>query len=119
MVSEINSLLQAAKPFDVKIGEVSDGYHTFNELYHHRALLFSVICRCFPDRAWKSKQHDDGSMFEDMFIVGIDTPEGQASYHYFMEPYWKMFNVRELDKAPVWDGHTASQAIERIYSLRL
>lgn len=26
------------------IGEVSDGYHTFNELYHHRAILFSVIC---------------------------------------------------------------------------
>lgn len=27
-------------------GETSDGYHTFNELYHHRAVLFSVICRC-------------------------------------------------------------------------
>ena len=24
-------------------GETSDGYHTFNELYHHRAVLFSVI----------------------------------------------------------------------------
>ena len=27
------------------IGDLSDGYHTFNELYHHRAILFSVICR--------------------------------------------------------------------------
>ena len=26
-------------------GETSDGYHTFNELYHHRAVLFSVIVR--------------------------------------------------------------------------
>ena len=24
-------------------GNTSDGYHTFNELYHHRAVLFSVI----------------------------------------------------------------------------
>ena len=25
-------------------GDTSDGYHTFNELYRHRAILFSVIC---------------------------------------------------------------------------
>lgn len=38
-------------------GETSDGYHTFNELYHHRAVLFSVIVSSFSDRAWKSKLH--------------------------------------------------------------
>jgi len=114
MVSEINSLLQSAKSLGVKIDEVSDGYHTFNELYHHRALLFSVVCRCFHDHAWKSKQHADGSMFNGMFIVGIDTPEGQATYHYNIEPYWKAFDVKELEKSPEWDGHTPSQAIERI-----
>ena len=35
-------------------GNTSDGYHTFNELYHHRAMLFSVICNDRLDRAWKS-----------------------------------------------------------------
>ena len=30
---------------NVEIGDMSDGYHTFNELYHHRAVLFSIICR--------------------------------------------------------------------------
>ena len=29
-------------------GDTSDGYHTFNELYHHRAVLFSVIVKAFP-----------------------------------------------------------------------
>ena len=99
-------------------GDTSDGYHTFNELYHHRAVLFSVIVRLFHARAWKSKQHDDGSMYAGMFIVGIETPDGQATYHYDIEPYWDMFECRELDKAPKWDKHTPQQAIERIGKLR-
>ena len=95
-------------------GETSDGYHTFNELYHHRAVLFSVIVKAFPELAWKARQHHDGTMYSGMFIVGIDTPEGQASYHYDIDPYWDMFECRELERAPEWDGHTSAQAIERI-----
>lgn len=97
-----------------KIGEFSDGYHTFDELYHHRAVLFSVICNNNKDIAWKSKLHHDGTMYDGMFIVGVNTPEGQATYHYDMEPYWDMFNVKELEKAPEWDGHTPDEAIKRI-----
>lgn len=99
------------------IGDVSDGYHTFNELYHHRAVLFSVICNLMPEKAWKSKQHDTGDMYDGMFIVGIETPEGQATYHYDIYPYWDMFNVKEVERAPKWDGHTPSDAIERIGTL--
>ena len=98
-------------------GETSDGYHTFNELYHHRAVLFSVIVRDHPDIAWKSKTHHDGTMYDGMFIVGVDTPEGQATYHYDIDPYWDMFDCKELDSAPEWDGHTPDQAIARIATL--
>jgi hypothetical protein len=100
------------------IGDLSDGYHTFNELYHHRAVLFSVICNSMPDKAWKSKLHDTGDMFDGMFIVGIETPDGQATYHYDINPYWDMFKVKELEKAPKWDGHTPTDAINRIAKLR-
>ena len=99
------------------IGEVSDGYHTFNELYHHRAVLFSVICNGHPDMAWKSKLHHDGTMYDGMFIVGVNTPDGQATYHYDIDPYWNMFQVPELPNAPEWDGHTPAQAIERLSTL--
>lgn len=101
------------------IGEFSDGYHTFNELYHHRAILFAVICNQFKNLAWKSLNHSDNDepMYDDMFIVGINTPQGPASYHYNIEPYWDMFDVKELPKAPEWDGHTPDDAIKRIYSL--
>lgn len=96
------------------MGEMSDGYHTFNELYHHRAILFSVICNARPDLAWKSKLHDTGDMYDGMFIVGIQTDEGQATYHYDIIPYWDLFKVPELERAPVWDGHTPEMAIWRI-----
>lgn len=99
-------------------GETSDGYHTFDELYDHRAKLFSVIVRCFKDRAWKSKLHHDGTMYEGMFIVGVETPQGQATYHYDIDPYWDIFGCKELVRAPEWDGHTPEQAISRIASLR-
>lgn len=102
---------------EIDPGKVSDGYHTFNELYHHRAILFSVICNDRPNMAWKSKQHHDGTMYNGMFIVGIETPDGQATYHYDIEPYWGQFKVKELPIAPEWDGHTPSQAVERIGNL--
>lgn len=97
-------------------GELSDGYHTFNELYHHRAILFSMVCNQNKDKSWKSLQHSnpDDKMYDGMFIVGIDTPFGQVTYHYDINPYWEMFNVKELDRAPKWDGHTPQQAIERL-----
>lgn len=99
------------------IGELSDGYHTFNELYHHRAMLFCTICNLFPDSAWKSKAHHDGSMYDGMFIVGITTDLGNATYHYNIDPYWELFDVHELDVAPEFDGHTPGEALERIFSL--
>ena len=99
------------------IGDVSDGYHTFNELYHHRAILFSVICNTFKDKAWKSKKHARGDVYDGMFIVGKETPQGQATYHYDINPYWDMFKVKELPNAPKWDGHTPEEAIRRISML--
>lgn len=99
-------------------GETSDGYHTFNELYHHRAVLFSVIVSQFPELCWKSKRHHDGTMYDGMFIVGIETPTGQATYHYDIDPYFDMFECKEVEYAPEWDGHTPDDAIRRIATLK-
>lgn len=96
-------------------GDTSDGYHTFNELYEHRMVLFSIICNQNKDNAWKSLLHHDGTMFDDYFIVGVKTPEGQYTYHYHID-HWDKFQVKELERGPEWDGHVASD-ITRLYSL--
>lgn len=91
--------------FDVeRKGLISDGYHTFDELYYHRMILFLTLCKIYKSLAWKSWKHDDGTMFDNSFIVGIETPLGQYTYHY-NEGFYYMFDVEELEFAPKWDGH--------------
>jgi hypothetical protein len=95
---------------DTGIGDLSDGYHTFHELYHQRAVLFAVICNLYKDKAWKSLKHHDGTMFDGgYFIVGVETPQGQYTYHYKLD-HWDLYDVKELESAPEWDGHTADDA---------
>ena len=102
--------------FDVeRIGLVNDGSHTFDELYHHRMMLFAVICNTYKDKAWKSWKHHDGTMYDNYFIVGINTPDGQYSYHYHKDN-WDMFDVIELSNAPIWDGHEPKD-VDRLLSL--
>jgi hypothetical protein len=51
--------------------EISDGYHTFGELYDHRAALFIALMLSHPDISWFSDKHDDGSVFDgDRFFGG-------------------------------------------------
>ncbi len=117
MQKVIQMLILKHKGKDIITKEISDGYHTFEELYHHRCVLFSVICNQNKEKAWKSLLHHDGTMFgdNDMFIVGIETPEGSYTYHYHRE-YWDMFKVKELDRAPEWDGHKPED-VTRLLSL--
>lgn len=98
------------------VKDLSDGYHTFDELYFHRMVLSSLIFNMYKDVSWKSKQHHDGTMFGDTnFIVGIATPQGQYSYHYDLE-FWDLFDVPEVEFAPEYDGHSPSD-IDRLFSL--
>ena len=102
----------------VPVGEFSDGYHTFNELYEHRTVLFATICNLLPEHSWKSFKHADGSMFEGMFIAGVLTPQGQYTYH-CEEKYLYMFaKTPEIDQAPEWDGHRPED-FTRLLSLNL
>lgn len=96
-------------------GEVSDGYHSFDELYYNRMVLFAVICNQNKHLAWKSKLHHDGTMYDDYFIVGVKTPEGDFTYHYDLK-HWDLFDVKELPRGVEWDGHTALD-VDRLLSI--
>ncbi|WP_459129895.1 WDGH domain-containing protein [Guggenheimella bovis] len=115
-IKTVNNLLKFMRDEGYSRKGVSDGYHTFEELYYHRMVLFSIICNQNKDKAWKSKKHHDGSMFDDTsFIVGVETTEGQYTYHYHLE-YWDHFDVKVLEFAPQYDGHKPSD-IGRLRSL--
>lgn len=111
----------------------SDGYHTFRELYRHRALLTAAWLNTLMEldsslsfhdmhasdeitdmRIHKSRLHHDGTMFgDDWFIVMATLPTGQISYHYPMTD-WDLFDIPEHERADAWDGHTSEQVTDRI-----
>ncbi len=108
--------LRRGLPSEKPIGELSDGYHTFNELYDHRHALFCALMFEMWRQGWKSKLHEDGSKLDGWFIAGFQTPKGPISYHLPMS-WWDRCIVLELDRAPHWDGHSSSDVIERLLSL--
>lgn len=103
-------------------GEISDGYHTFNELYEYRLLynaaFFNELARRGVCDAHKSKRHSDGEIpFGDpnWFIVMAELPTGQISNHYEMKD-WDLFQVPEKDLANKWDGHSPRDVARRLRS---
>lgn len=97
---------------------ISDGYHTFGELYEHRNILFlSFLDNCDLNRikAWRSQKHHDGSSYDGWFIIGCNLNDQQISYHLPME-LWKCCDwLKTYDVAPVpWDGHTSQDVLNRL-----
>lgn len=97
--------------------DISDGFHTMNDLYEHRSALLCALMRALPALSWMSPQHHDGTVYSGYFIAGIKLPTGQISYHVPMQPWWTPYSftgAEVLEKAPVWDGHTSDDVIDRI-----
>ena len=98
------------------VEKMSDGYHTFADLYEQRLILSAALAKNNPN-AWKSKRHEDGSVpfGGGWFIMGFDTDEGCYTYHYELKD-WDLFQCEELDKGKPWDGHT-SKDVRRLLSI--
>ena len=101
-----------------KNSNIVDSYHTLPELYYQRMLLSSMVFNntLLNKHCWKSKLHEDGTMFDNYFIVGCNTIKGIYAYHYDLK-YWDKFKVKEIPNAPEYDGHTASDIGRLIYML--
>lgn len=106
-------------------GDISDGYHTFNELYQHRIVNFMALCRFVniqyvdsPEhRIWKSRKHSDGSVWDGWFILGIGTAPGEQITYHLPGKYWDLCEFEALEQAPDFDGHTSADVLERISKL--
>ena len=116
--------------------DISDGYHTFKELYEFRkvynAALFNTWAKTtvfynadekkqrHPMYAvHKSIKHNDGELCfgGGWFIVVAILPTGQISNHYEMKD-WDLFKIPEVEKAKYeFDGHTPNDVIDRLKHL--
>jgi hypothetical protein len=120
-----NNILQKDIPIpdSLEVGDVSDGYHTFDELYEFRKAYNALLFNQWHERdlysVHKSLRHHDGELCfgGGSFIVVAMTPYGQISNHYNVRD-WELFRVPEEEKALFeYDGHTSADVLERLLKL--
>lgn len=139
MVKIINKFITNSKQEEQTTGkkcfdenQISDGYHTFAELYDFRkvynAVLFNnwyFIANTFGYikyvimQVHKSWKHSDGELCfgGGWFIVSAMLPTGLISNHYKAED-WDLFKVPEVEKALFkFDGHTGADVLTRLKAL--
>jgi len=116
----------------IKENNISDGYHTFDELYEFRKLYNAALFNEWGEdynyakgidttqyNVHKSKRHNDGELCfgGGWFIVVAVLPTGQISNHYKLED-WDLFKIPEYPKALYeFDGHTPKDVIERLKNI--
>jgi hypothetical protein len=115
----INSLIKDNQE-NLEVENISDGYHTFKELYEFRkiynAVLFNMAFRSARWDVHKSRKHFDGTLCfgGKYFIVVAMLPGGQISNHYPLED-WDLFKITETEKAKFpFDGHSSQDVIKRL-----
>lgn len=102
------------------IGETSDGYHTFNELYEHRNLLFIawMVSDGCPGKAYWVKDHMEGWDLLCCEIWQSDQAKkvGQISYHIpkKLRHLYSYYIPERPASEHNFDGHTSSDVLERI-----
>lgn len=118
IVSSINALIADS---GVETNSISDGFHTFGELYEHRIELFIALCRVYSERvmtiAWRSKIHSDGSSFDGWFVLGLDYGKDQITYHLPISRWDDCSFAETMDRAPGFDGHTSRGVLDRLKRL--
>jgi hypothetical protein len=110
----------------VDTNRVSDSYHTFGELYDHRIQLWIALCKAKDilsfnwKPVWRTQYHSDGELAfgGGWFVLGIGKKAGEQLTYHLPMTYWNECDFAEtLDKAPEWDGHTATDVLERLKNL--
>lgn len=106
-------------------GQLSDGYHSFNDLYRHRnSLWILVLCLLEalpverPFEIWRSKKDSAGNGDGNWFLLGVGIDQGdQLTYHLPID-LWDRCNFADtLEVAPNWDGHTSDDVENRLIKL--
>ena len=94
--------------------KVSDGYHSFDELYEHRVLLFIALCNLMPAQCHKTKKNFEKQEWEGWFILVLHHPiAGQISYH-IPNKYWDSCRCESVEWNHTFDGHNSNDVINRL-----
>lgn len=130
-----------------EVAKISDGHHTFDELYEFRKMYNAALFNEWATEAYYDKQarkghndtmgdnqkfrpkynvhkswkHHDGELCfgGGWFVVVAILPTGQITNHYRAED-WGLFKIPETEKALFeFDNHTGKDVLERLKHLNV
>lgn len=122
-IPHINAEIEELEDHEKEL--VSDGYHTFKELYEHRVVLFVALITALMQQeyhpsnkiCWKSKKHADGTMYDGWFIAGIGLEKWDTLTYHLPISEWDNLYCDTLENAPEWDGHTSKDVIRLLRNI--
>lgn len=120
--TKIDLLNKFLDEVNIDRSQISDGYHTFSELYSHRNTLFIALSKMLQKSGayfvWRSLKQSDGIQYKNWFLMGIsEEPGKQISYHLPYELWEKTNFATTLPKAPEFDGHKSEDVTNRLFEL--
>jgi len=94
--------------------KVSDGFHSFGELYEHRFELFVALMLSNPEISFRAKLNSDGGQYPGWFVAGMLLSTGQISYH-LPDRYWdRLTTLKTYERYPNYDGHASQDVLDRL-----
>lgn len=91
-------------------GDISDGYHTFGQLYDHRCLIYLNLCLANQSQCrWRHDSSTPG-----WFILYWESPAGQISYHLPDKLRKYVQDTFKYIDHDVFDGHTSQDVLHRL-----
>lgn len=110
--------LQTGKFTREEVQKISDGVHTFADVYNRAAHWNALALRLMHLKGLATAKsflhHDYGRCPTGTFIVGAMTPFGQVTQHY-QQHHWPLFQIPEFPRFPwAFDGHRKEDVNSRI-----
>ena len=98
------------KQFTIMAEKVSNGYHTFEELYDHRCWLWINLCIANADECYWFEH------YEGWPCLVWNSEAGQMSYHIPSDSLLKISDkIKRIEKADhKFDGHSSDDVVARL-----
>ncbi|MFA5602776.1 MAG: hypothetical protein WDA21_03475 [Bacilli bacterium] len=120
-INEINNLI---KNSNIDVDLISDGWHTFGELYKHRQMLLIKLCQFISKSnrkdlvVWKTRKHNDNTVMEGYFLLGITINKNNYISYHMDNNVWDLCAYAiELDKSPIVGNYNSKMALQNLTDL--
>jgi hypothetical protein len=113
--------LPNGEPIELISGEskdVSDGSHTFYDLYEHRTALFLLVIAYNRKNSWWSHKDNNCEYCSPFILCGLILPKNKLEISYHLDnsyiPLLESLGVKQLPIAPKYDGHSSQDTYDRL-----